>query len=102
MKKRLTLREFKKYYGESDQKCISFDSDNQDWQLSSCKFRLIFSSMLVGENPNIIFLQNGKNIISLSMVKYVEIDTEMTVLGTVFRVHCGENGDKTVYTLISA
>jgi hypothetical protein len=51
-----------------------------------------------------ICLKSGANTLCFDRVRCVEIDTEMTVIGTVFTVFCGGRNDKeqeTSYTLLA-
>ena len=60
--------------------------------------------MLIYENPNLICLKSGANTLCFDRVRCVEIDTEMTVIGTVFTVFCGGRNDKEqeiTYTLLA-
>lgn len=107
MKKKASVREFKQYYEGNKPQRILFYTENQKWYRTSdpCKIRMSFPIMLICENPNLICLKSGTNTISLDRVKYVEIDTESTVLGTLITVFCGEFGVKgydITYTLIAA
>lgn len=107
MKKKVTVRELKEYCDKNKPHCVQFFTDNQLWYRASdpCKIRMTFPIMLIFENPNLICLKSGANTISFDRVKFIEIDTDITMLGTVFTVFCGEFGKEgydTTYTLIAA
>lgn len=92
MKKQLTVGELRAYYACKKPKELSFCSENQAWYTVSapCKFGLSFQTMLVYENPNIVCLKSSNgSTISFDRVKYAEIDTDATVLGTVLTLFCG-------------
>ena len=61
--------------------------------------------MLIFENPNLICLKSGQNTVMFNRVKFAEIDTDATVLGTLITVFCGDfnsDGYDISYTLIAA
>lgn len=103
-----TVRELKEYCNKNKPHCILFHTENQEWYAASdpCKLKMSFPIMLICENPNLICLKSGVNTLTLDQVKFVEINTEATVLGTVFKVFCGSfdgtNGYDTTYTLIAS
>lgn len=106
MKKMVTMRELKEYCAKNKPHCVWYHTENQEWYKVSdpCKVRLSFPIMLICENPNLICLKSGGNSISFDRIKSVEINTEMTVLGTVFTLFCGDfNSDSydTTYTLVA-
>lgn len=105
MKKRVSVRELKEYCKEHKPHCLHYSSENQSWYRVSdpCKLEMSFPIMLIYENPNLICLRSGSNTLSFDCVKSVEIDTESTVLGTIFTVFCGDfkmDGGEVSYTLV--
>lgn len=107
MKKTVSVRELKEYCERNKPRSIQFYTENQSWYKTSapCKIKITFPIMLICENPNLICLKSGSNTLSLDMVKFAEIDTESTVLGTLLTVFCGEFGKPgydITYTLIAA
>lgn len=107
MKKIISVKEFKEYCETNKPHSIIFYTENQKWYRVSdpCKIKMSFSIMLICENPNLICLKSGANTMSFDRVKFVEIDTESTVLGTLITVFCGEfgtNGHDITYKLIAA
>lgn len=92
MKKMVTVKELKEYCKRHKLQQISFRSENQSWYRVSdpCKINLSFAIMLIYENPNLICLKSGANTLAFDRVKRVEIDTGLSVLGTVFTVFCGD------------
>ena len=96
MKKIVSVKELKEYCENHKPQQISFYTENQSWYCVSdpCKFKLSFPVMLICENPNMICLKSGANTLCFDRVRCVEIDTEMTVIGTVFTVFCGGRNDK--------
>lgn len=107
MKKTVSVRELKEYCSVNKPHYVLFQTENQDWYTAAdpCKIRMSFPIMLINENPNLIYLKSGINTLSIDRVKFVEIDTGATVLGTVFKVFCGDFGSDsydTTYTLIAA
>jgi len=100
------VKELKEYCENHKPQQISFYTENQSWYCVSdpCKFKLSFPVMLICENPNMICLKSGANTLCFDRVRCVEIDTEMTVIGTVFTVFCGGRNDKEqeiTYTLLA-
>lgn len=108
MKKRVTIREMKDYFSENKPREISFVSENQPWYKVSdpCKIRCTFPTILISENPNLVCLKSGCDTICFDRVKYAEVDTEFTVLGTILRLFCGdaagESGSGASYILVVA
>jgi hypothetical protein len=107
MKKRVTMEELKKYCAANKPANIQFSTENQVWHRVSdpCKVNLSFPIMLIYENPNLICLQSGANTLSFDRVRFVEIDTETTVLGTIFTLFCGSSAvpeDSITYRLVVA
>lgn len=107
MKKRMTIGELKQYCTVHKPSSVRFATENQVWYKVSdpCKVSVSFPIMLICENPNLICLKSGANIMSFDRVKFVEIDTDMTVLGTVFDLFCGDStstGNDITYRLIGA
>ncbi len=107
MRKQLSVKELKKYCERNAPYQVTYYSENQDWYCVSdpCKFRMHFPIILISENPNLICLKSGTSSICFDRVRFVEIDTETTVLGTVFTLYCGGAGSKApevTYKLIAA
>lgn len=107
MKKRVSVKELKEYYELHKPQQISFYTENQSWYRVSdpCKIRMSFPIMLIRENPNLICLKSGENMICFDRVRFVEINTELTALGTVLTVCCGDIGGaepEITYTLLAA
>lgn len=94
MKKMLNIRGLKEYCECNKPHKILFQTENQPWYRAAdpCKIKMSFQIMLIYENPNLICLKSGDNTICLDRVKFVEIDTDCTVLGTLITVFCGEFG----------
>ena len=108
MKKEMTTGEFRRYLSNHKTDRVFFTTENQDWFNVSDPFKveLVFTIMLISEAPNIITLRNGMNAaMCLDRVKYIEVDEKSSVLGTIYRVRCGDRNsdrnDKT-YTLVAA
>lgn len=92
MKKRITVGELKAYCAANKPSNVRFSTENQSWYRISdpCKVNMSFSIMLIYENPNLICLKSGTNTMCFDRVKYAEIDTETTVLGTLITLFCGD------------
>lgn len=104
--RRISLPEFRDYFGEYPFERIIYSSDNQiqhsiDATISA---NFVFNSMIMTFNPNIIYLKSGENSLRLNKVKAVRLSDEESLLGKVFIVVCGDsfnkNNDKE-YTLIA-
>jgi len=107
MKKVISVRELQEYLKCHKVNSVVFYTENQRWYCASdpCKIRMSFPIMLINENPNLICLKSGVQSILFDRVKAIEIDTDSTVLGTIFTVFCGDfntEGYDTTYTLIVA
>ena len=108
MKKKLTIRELKDYYACNQPREISFWTENQPWYHASdpCKLRCTFPVMTICENPNLICLKSGSDTLSFGSVRFAEIDTETTALGSVLTLFCWGTDDldeeSTSYILIVA
>lgn len=105
MKKTLTVSEFKKYCEKERFTRIIYHSENQEWYqyADPCKVKMAFPVMEIYENPNILYLKSGKNVLFLDRIQCVKVDTESSVLGTIVAVLCGDFGAKhydRAYTLI--
>lgn len=92
MKKKLSVRELKRYCEEHKPHCIYFKTENQAWYRTSdpCKLDMAFSIMLICENPNLICLKSSGNTLSFDRVKSIEVDTDASILGTVIAIFCGD------------
>lgn len=90
MKKRVSVKELRDYYAKNKPKEISFVTENQPWYRVSdpCKVRCTFPVMMIYENPNLVCLKSGGNTICIDRVKFAEVDTDATVLGTVLKLFC--------------
>lgn len=105
MKKRVSMRELKEYCSQNKPQQVLFCTEDQEWYCVAdpCKLRLSFPIMLICENPNLICLKSETNIMCIDRIKFAEINSEMSVLGTVLKVSCGSmkaaEPEKT-YTLI--
>lgn len=107
MKKKVSVEGLKEYCEKNRPKQITYYSENQDWYCVSdpFKIRMHFKIMLICENPNLICLKSGVSTVCFDRVRFVEIDTETTVLGTVFTVYCGGSNSmepEIAYKLIAA
>ena len=107
MKKRVTIGELKQYCAANKPANIQFSTENQAWYRVSdpCKVNLSFPIMLIYENPNLICLKSGTNTLSFDRVRFVEIDTDTTVLGTILTLFCGSMATQenpTTYHLVVA
>lgn len=106
MKKTMSIQEFKDYCKNKKLRSILYTTENQNWYsiATPCKMELSFSTMLIAENPNVIYLKSGSNSLFIGRVKAVNVDTECSVLGSVFTVFCGDmrtqDADNT-YTLVA-
>ena len=81
------------------------DTENQRWYQTSdpCKVQMHFKIMLISETPNLVYLKSDVGSICFDRVRFVEVDTDITVLGTVLYLYCGGKSaasPETTYTLI--
>lgn len=105
MKKRVSVRELKEYCSRNKPQQVLFCTENQEWYrvADHCKLRLSFPIMLICENPNLICLKSETNTMCIDRIKFAEINSDTSALGTVLTVSCGNmkaaESEKT-YTLI--
>lgn len=93
MKKRVSVRELKAYCERNSPNQVTYYSENQTdcKNTGLCKLRLHFQVVLISENPNLVCLKSGASSICFNEVRFAEIDTESTVLGTVLTLYCGNS-----------
>lgn len=106
MIKTMSVSEFKDYCNNKKLRYILYTTENQSWYsvADPCNVELSFTTMLIVENPNVICLKFGGNTLCINRVKTINVDTESSVLGTIFTVFCGDM--KTIefdntYTLVA-
>jgi len=87
------IREFKDFIAKRNPKSFVFWSENQDSYRAAdpCKLQLTFTNMLISENPSVIYLTCGENSMRLDRVKNVEYSDNITPLGTIIRIYCGNS-----------
>lgn len=98
------IAEFKKFLSEKQPRKIIFMSENQDDFDVADPFVLsvAFSSIFVGENPNVVYITDGANSVRLNMVKRIKVQSESSVIGTEVKVSClGREREKTYTLLVS-
>lgn len=104
--KKLSLPEFRDYYGAHSFDKIIYSSANQSWNSidSTSSTELVFKRMIMTFNPNIIHLRNGENSLRFNRVKAIKLHEDECLLGKVFTVVCGDlktNSNDKEYTLIA-
>lgn len=106
MKKQVSVRDLKDYCERNTPNQITYYTENQACRNADkalCKLRLHFQVVLIYENPNLVCLKSGASSICFNGVRFAEIDTESTVLGTILTLYCGNSKaskDAEAYTLI--
>lgn len=105
MKNRMSVRELKAYCTDHAVNEVLFSTENQRWYQTSdpCKVQMNFKIMLIGETPNLVCLKSEAGSICFDRVRFVEVDTDITVLGTVLYLYCGGKSaasPEITYTLI--
>ena len=106
MKKQVSVRELKDFCERSSPNQITYYTENQTHSNAIgdlCKLRLCFHVVLIYENPNQVCLKSGVGDICFNEVRFAEIDTESTVLGTILTLYCGNpraSKSTAAYTLI--
>lgn len=105
MKKQVSVRELKDFCERNSPNQITYYTENQTCDTAGglCKLRLHFQVVLIYENPNLVCLKSGASSICFNGVRFAEIDTESTVLGTILTLYCGNSKaskDAEAYTLI--
>ncbi len=106
MKKIVSVSDFKEYCDNNKPHSVIYRTDNQEWYdtFDPCKIQITFPIILIFTNPSVVYLKSGDNFIYFDSVKSVEVDTESTILGTIFKLYCGEpsnDEDETTYTLVA-
>lgn len=107
MRKQVSVKELKEYCERNKPRQITYYSENQTWYRvsDSCKLMMHFPAMLIYENPNLICLKSRTSTIYFDQVRFAEIDTETTVLGTIFTLFCGgpsATAPESTYILIAS
>lgn len=103
MKKKLSVHELKVFCEENPPSQITYYTENQNMAYGPCKLRLHFQNVLINENPNLIYLRSGESSVCFTQVRWVEIDTESSVLGAILQLYCGRPRaprSTAVYTLL--
>lgn len=105
MRKRLSVREFKTYCENHQLGTVIFSTENQDWHSVSdpFKIRASFEIVLISEHPSLVFLKSETTEFCIDRVRYVEIETGKTPLGSIIVVYCGGanyKNPKVTYTFI--
>lgn len=106
MKKQVSVRDLRDYCERNTPNQITYYTENQTCRNADkalCKLRLHFQVVLIYENPNLVCLKSGASSICFNGVRFAEIDTESTVLGTILTLYCGNSKaskDAEAYTLI--
>lgn len=103
----IRIREFKAFIAKLNPKSIWFLSENQDEfdVADPCVLQLSFTSMLIHENPNVIYLTGGASTMRIDRVKYVQFDENPTPIGALIKIFCDYPGNRTgvrSYTLIAS
>lgn len=93
MKKQVSVRELKEYCERNSPNQVTYCSENQGGCKGAnlCKLRLHFQAVLIYENPNQVCLQSNSSSVCFNEVRFAEIDTESTVLGTILTLYCGSS-----------
>lgn len=100
----MTINEFKKYCKEKNPVRILFHSDDQDAGLidKNCRVNLLFSSVQVYENPDVVFFKNDNNSLCFSRIEQIVVDSERIPIGDVIKIVChGGCKTKKCFTLIA-
>ena len=93
MRRIMSVGDLKRYYGGRSPRRILFCTDNQAWSNvgNPLKASLVFTSMVMVCNPNVICLKNGESTIWFERVKSVIVDVNRSPLGTVLDIICGDS-----------
>lgn len=107
MRRIMSVGELKRFYEGRSLERILFCTENQRWNQveNPMKAILVFDSMLVACNPNIICLKNGESTLYFERVKSIKLDADVSPLGTVLDIVCGDKGNRendVHYTLIAS
>ena len=90
MTREISTQEFKEYCENTNPHEIVLYDKNQDWYdpCSSCRFHLMFDSIVVSTNPCALCLSVNNNKLTFQNIEHITIDRDLTVLGTVVDVVC--------------
>ena len=107
MRRVVSIGELKRYYENRSYGRILFCTDNQSWDSVDypMKAEIVFTSMLMACNPNVICLKNGESTVRFEKVKCVYLDADRSPLGTVLDIVCGDSNTKEndiKYTIITS
>lgn len=88
--KKMTIGEFGRFLSAANPKSVILCSENQqdEWQDSSLSFSLTFQKIKATVSPDSVYLQNFFGSICLRKTKYVLVDPDKSVLGTIITVVC--------------
>lgn len=100
---RLSVRQFSDYLNDLQYDKIIYFSGNQSWKDNNLPvISLLFENMVVSCQSNCISLKRNKDYIRFRKVKYIEVDTEKTILGIIINVVCDFKQHEIKYTLVAA
>lgn len=107
MRKNMSIWDLKRYFEGRSPRKILFCIENQMWDTveNPINANLIFTSMIMAGNPNVICLKNGDNTLWFERVKRIIVDTDRSPLGVTLDVVCGDSMSKendTHYTIIAS
>lgn len=102
--RKISISEFKNYFDKLSPKYIILSSENQKWQsiINTFRMDLVFDSLIISFNPNVISLISKNGSVSFERVKHI-VENEQSLIGGVFGVVCVDlcdNSKEITYTII--
>lgn len=96
------VSEFKEYLNEHKPNKIIFMSEGQsEYDIADpLVLSLTFSSILVGQNPNVIYMTDGANSLRINMIKGFRLRKSASSPCTEVDVLCRSREGERVYTLL--
>lgn len=98
------VSEVKEYFNKNKPSKIIFMSENQDDPdfADPIVLSLTFSSIIIGQNPNVVYMTDGNNSLRINMVSGFNIREDPTAIGAEVDIVCRCNGKERTYTLLVA
>lgn len=96
------VSEFKEYLNEHKPSKIIFMSESQnEYDIADpLVLSLTFSSILVGQNPNVIYMTDGVNSLRINMIKGFRLRRSISSPCTEVDVLCRDRKGEKTYTLL--
>lgn len=93
MRKRMSIREFKKYCNANKPSQIIFSDRNQAWFNIGvpAQAKMSFDTVLVFENPQTICFKSPTSMLKINFIDHVEVEEFEPTNAVVITIFCVEN-----------